>query len=74
MVWVVTRYFLTVPKAPILYDVSGRAYIDYVGSWGPMIAGHANPDVLKAVHAAAAKGLSFGAPVGRRGGHGGQVM
>ena len=46
-----------------LYDVSGRAYIDYVGSWGPMIAGHANPDVLKAVHAAAAKGLSFGAPV-----------
>ncbi|MCW8924891.1 MAG: glutamate-1-semialdehyde 2,1-aminomutase [Xanthomonadales bacterium] len=46
-----------------LYDVSGRAYIDYVGSWGPMIAGHAHPDVLRAVHAAADKGLSFGAPV-----------
>jgi len=45
-----------------LYDLNGRAYIDYVGSWGPMIAGHANPDVLKAVHAAADKGLSFGAP------------
>jgi glutamate-1-semialdehyde 2,1-aminomutase len=45
-----------------LYDINGRAYIDYVGSWGPMIAGHANPDVLKAVHKAADRGLSFGAP------------
>jgi len=45
-----------------LYDINGSAYIDYVGSWGPMIAGHANPDVLKAVHEAADKGLSFGAP------------
>jgi len=46
-----------------LFDTSGRSYIDYVGSWGPMIAGHANPEVLKAVHEAAGKGLSFGAPV-----------
>jgi glutamate-1-semialdehyde 2,1-aminomutase len=45
-----------------LYDVSGRSYIDYVGSWGPMIAGHANPAVISAVQQAAAKGLSFGAP------------
>ena len=45
-----------------LYDINGRAYIDYVGSWGPMIAGHANPEVLRAVHEAADKGLSFGAP------------
>ncbi len=45
-----------------LYDVSGRSYIDYVGSWGPMIAGHANPSVVSAVWQAASKGLSFGAP------------
>ncbi len=45
-----------------LYDVSGRSYIDYVGSWGPMIAGHANPDIISAVQEAVTKGLSFGAP------------
>jgi len=45
-----------------LYDVSGRSYIDYVGSWGPMIAGHANPAIIAAVHEAVNKGLSFGAP------------
>ncbi|NIP18254.1 MAG: glutamate-1-semialdehyde 2,1-aminomutase [Xanthomonadales bacterium] len=45
-----------------LYDVNGRAYIDYVGSWGPMISGHAHPDIVKAVQDAAARGLSFGAP------------
>jgi len=45
-----------------LYDVSGRSYIDYVGSWGPMIAGHANPEIIAAVQKAVAKGLSFGAP------------
>ena len=45
-----------------LYDVKGRSYIDYVGSWGPMIAGHSHPAVLGAVKDAVAKGLSFGAP------------
>ncbi len=45
-----------------LYDLEGRSYIDYVGSWGPMIAGHAHPHVVAAVQEAAAKGLSFGAP------------
>lgn len=45
-----------------LFDVSGRRYIDYVGSWGPMIAGHAHPHVIQAVQQAAARGLSFGAP------------
>ncbi len=40
----------------------GRRYIDYVGSWGPMILGHADPDVLDAVVRTARKGLSFGAP------------
>jgi glutamate-1-semialdehyde 2,1-aminomutase len=45
-----------------LWDVDGKKYIDYVGSWGPAILGHAHPAVLKAVHDTAAKGLSFGAP------------
>jgi len=45
-----------------LYDVDGRSYIDYVGSWGPMIAGHAHPDIVAAVREAAGRGLSFGAP------------
>ena len=45
-----------------LYDTLGRSYIDYVGSWGPMIAGHAHPLVIEAVRAAVSKGLSFGAP------------
>jgi glutamate-1-semialdehyde 2,1-aminomutase len=45
-----------------LFDVDGQRYIDYVGSWGPMILGHAHPEVLAAVAETAAKGLSFGAP------------
>ncbi len=45
-----------------IYDMRGRDYIDYVGSWGPMIAGHAHPDIVKAVQVAATRGLSFGAP------------
>jgi glutamate-1-semialdehyde 2,1-aminomutase len=43
-------------------DIDGNEYIDYVGSWGPMIVGHGHPEVLKAVMAAARKGTSFGAP------------
>ena len=45
-----------------LWDEDGREYIDYVGSWGPMILGHAQPDVIAAVQATAANSLSFGAP------------
>jgi glutamate-1-semialdehyde 2,1-aminomutase len=45
-----------------LYDVDGRSYIDYVGSWGPMITGHAHPEIISAVREAAGRGLSFGAP------------
>ena len=45
-----------------LFDEDGQRYIDYVGSWGPMIAGHSHPHVLKAVQETATKGLSFGAP------------
>ena len=45
-----------------VWDVDGKAYIDYVGSWGPLIAGHAHPAVVEAVQQAAVHGLSFGAP------------
>ena len=45
-----------------MYDVDGRSFIDYVGSWGPMITGHAHPEIIAAVQAAASRGLSFGAP------------
>ncbi len=45
-----------------IYDSSGNNYIDYVGSWGPMILGHAHPEVIAAVKQACDKGLSFGAP------------
>jgi glutamate-1-semialdehyde 2,1-aminomutase len=48
-----------------LWDADGHAYVDYVGSWGPMILGHAHPDVVKAVQDTAASGLSFGAPTAR---------
>jgi glutamate-1-semialdehyde 2,1-aminomutase len=45
-----------------LWDADGRRYIDYVGSWGPMVAGHTHPEVVQAVQAAAGRALSFGAP------------
>ncbi len=47
-----------------IYDVDGREYIDYVCSWGPLILGHANPQILAAVQAVMANGTSFGAPTG----------
>jgi glutamate-1-semialdehyde 2,1-aminomutase len=45
-----------------LWDADGRRYIDYLGSWGPMLAGHTHPAVVEAVQAAASRALSFGAP------------
>jgi len=45
-----------------LWDADGKRYIDYLGSWGPMVAGHTHPAVVKAVQEAAARALSFGAP------------
>ena len=45
-----------------VWAADGREFIDYVGSWGPMILGHAHPDVIRAVQETAAHGLSFGAP------------
>lgn len=47
-----------------LWDVDGKEYIDYINSWGPMILGHAHPEVVKAVQEVAANSLSFGAPTG----------
>lgn len=47
-----------------LWDVDGKEYIDYINSWGPMILGHAHPEVVEAVQKAAANSLSFGAPTG----------
>lgn len=57
-----TPLFIEHAEGAYLYDVDGKQYIDYVGSWGPMIAGHANPEVVNAVKQAADKGLSYGAP------------
>ena len=57
-----TPRFLVRGEGPYVFDAAGKRYIDYVGSWGPAIAGHAHPDVVKAVQATAARGLSFGAP------------
>jgi len=55
------RFFVRGSGARV-WDADGKAYIDYVGSWGPLILGHAHPAVVQAVQAAAAQGLSFGAP------------
>ncbi len=49
-------------KGAYAWDVDGNRYIDYVGSWGPAICGHAHPEVIAALHAALEKGTSFGAP------------
>jgi glutamate-1-semialdehyde 2,1-aminomutase len=54
--------FFTRAEGACLYDVDGRSYIDYVGSWGPMICGHAHPHIISAVQDAVSRGLSFGAP------------
>ena len=57
-----TPRFFTRGEGAYLWDADGTRYIDYVGSWGPAIAGHAHPAVVAAVQATAASGLSFGAP------------
>jgi glutamate-1-semialdehyde 2,1-aminomutase len=49
-------------KDAYVWDVDGNQYIDYVGSWGPAICGHAHPEVIAALHSALEKGTSFGAP------------
>lgn len=57
-----TPPFIAKAQGPKIWDVDGNEYIDYVGSWGPAILGHAHPKVVAAVQAAAANGFSFGAP------------
>jgi glutamate-1-semialdehyde 2,1-aminomutase len=61
-------FFVARAEGAYIHDVDGRRYIDYVGSWGPMILGHAHPAILDAVRKAAADGTSFGAP------HEGEVL
>ena len=57
-----TPVFIARARGSKMYDTEGKAYIDYVGSWGPMILGHAHPHIIEAVKNAADDGLSFGAP------------
>ena len=54
--------FFARAKGSRVWSADGREFIDYVGSWGPMILGHAHPDVIRAVQETAVNGLSFGAP------------
>ena len=54
--------FIARAKGSHIYDIDGNEYIDYVGSWGPMIVGHAHPQVVSALQEAAARGTSYGAP------------
>ena len=54
--------FIARAEGSHIYDIDGNDYIDYVGSWGPMVVGHAHPQVVKALQEAAARGTSYGAP------------
>ncbi len=60
-----TPRFIQRAQGPYLWDAEGQRYIDYIGSWGPMILGHGHPAVLEAVQKAAMDGFSFGAPTER---------
>ncbi len=60
-----TPRFVHRAEGAYFWDAEGRRYIDYIGSWGPMILGHGHPAVLEAVRKAAADGFSFGAPTER---------
>jgi glutamate-1-semialdehyde 2,1-aminomutase len=57
-----TPRFITRAHGPYFWDATGKRYIDYIGSWGPMIVGHAHPNVVAAIQQAAERGISFGAP------------
>ena len=57
-----TPIFFKEGKGAYIIDEDGQEYVDYIGSWGPMILGHGHPKVLEAIHAQVDKGLSFGAP------------
>ncbi|MDB5060031.1 MAG: hemL, partial [Chloroflexi bacterium] len=57
-----TPIFIDHAEGPYLFDVDGNRYIDYVGSFGPLIAGHAHPAIVRTVQEAVARGTSYGAP------------
>ena len=57
-----TPPFIKKAKGAFIWDEDGNKYIDYIGSWGPMILGHTHPDVIKAIQETAENGTSFGAP------------
>jgi len=57
-----TPIFIDHAAGPYLFDIDGNKYIDFIGSWGPMILGHAHPKVVEAIQTTAIKGSSFGAP------------
>lgn len=54
--------FMDQAQGPYLFDIDGRRLLDYIGSWGPMILGHAHPEVIEAIVQAAQRGTSYGAP------------
>ena len=60
-----TPRFIARGQGPYIWDAEGQRYIDYIGSWGPMILGHGHPAVREAVQQAATEGFSFGAPTER---------
>jgi glutamate-1-semialdehyde 2,1-aminomutase len=60
-----TPRFIARGEGAYIFDAEGRRYVDYIGSWGPMILGHGHPAVLEAVQKAAVEGFSFGAPTER---------
>lgn len=58
----ITPVYIDHGEGSRVYDIDGQSYLDYVCSWGPLIMGHAHPEVVKALQAAVVKGTSFGAP------------
>lgn len=57
-----TPIFIARAEGPFFWSEEGKRYIDYVGSWGPMVLGHAHPEIREAIHAAVDRGTSYGAP------------
>src|SRR5579872_2144956 len=57
-----TPLFIARGEGSHIFDVDGNEYIDYVGSWGPLLLGHRHPEILAAIEGAVARGTSFGAP------------
>lgn len=57
-----TPYYVERAEGCRIYDIDGHSYIDYIGSWGPLILGHAHPAIIETIQQTAAKGTSFGAP------------